>query len=117
MEKIKQKELENEAIENEWEEDEFDDEAEVIKLQVGDSIEGLLVDKYPSTKYDVHIYKIKVKDDDLPKIVLGTTIIDKMMKNKEVGEPVKIERLEDKPSEKGKPIQQWKTYHKKKGNE
>ena len=112
-EESKQKELGKEAEANEWEQDEYMDDAEVIKLQVGESIEGLLVDKYPSKKYDVQIYKIKVKDDDLSKIVLGTTILDKMMKNKEVGEPVKIERLEDKPSDKGNPIQNWKTYHKK----
>jgi len=106
-----EKELGKEAEADEWEPDEYD--AEVVKLQVGESIEGLLTDKYPSTKYEVQIYKIKVKDDDLSKIVMGTTILDKMMKNKEVGEPVKIERLEDKPSEKGNPIQNWKTYHKK----
>ena len=108
-----EKELGKETEASEWIEDEYVDDAEVIKLQVGENIEGLLVDKYPSKKYEVQIYKIKVKDDDLAKIVLGTTILDKMMKNKEVGEPVKIERLEDKPSEKGNPIQNWKTYHKK----
>jgi len=108
-----QKEIFNEDGKIQWEEDEYVDDAEVIKLQVGESIEGLLVDKYPSSKYEVQIYKIKVKGDELPKIVMGTTILDKMMKNKAIGEPVKIERLDDKPSEKGNPIQNWKTFHKK----
>lgn len=96
-----------------WEEDEYEDDAEVLKLKVGESIEGLLIDKYESSKYEAGIYKIKVKDEEIPKIIIGTTILDKMMKNKEIGELVKIERLFDKPSSKGKPIQQWKTFHQK----
>jgi len=96
-----------------WEEDEYENDAEVIKLQVGESIEGLLIDKYPSAKYNTYVYKIKTLDDEIPKILLGTTILDKKMANKEIGDQVKIERLPDVPSSKGKPVQQWKTYHPK----
>ena len=116
-EKIKQKELgdspKEESEDSEWIADEYEDDAEVIKIQVGESIEGLLIDKYSSKKWNTNIYKIKVKNDEKPKVLLGTTILDKMMANKEINEEVKIERLEDKPSDKGNPIQQWKTYHKK----
>lgn len=94
-----------------WIEDEYVDDAEVVKLQVGEGIEGLLIDKYPSSKYNAQIYKIQVKGDELQKILVGTTILDKMMKNKVVGDPVRIERLEDGKSTKGKPLQNWKTYH------
>ena len=96
-----------------WVEDEmvFDDDGEVVKLQVGESIEGLLVDKKPSVKYSTQIYKIKVKDDDIPKVILGTTILDRLMAGKEVGKPVRIERLADGSTTKGKPLQNWKTYH------
>ena len=110
----REKEEEKETAEKKekrWVEDEYDTDAEVIKLQVGEGVEGLLLDKYPSSKWKAQIYKIQVKDDDIPKIVVGTTILDKMMKNKELNEPVRIERLEDKPSQKGNPVQHWKTYH------
>ena len=96
-----------------WVEDEmvFDDDGEVVKLQVGESIEGLLIDVKDSTKYNTKIYKVKVKDDDVPKVILGTTILDKLMNGKEIGKPIRIERLGDGPVTKGKPLQNWKTYH------
>lgn len=106
-------EEEKEKKEKRWVADDYDDSAEVIKLQVGESIEGLLLDKYPSVKWKPHmIFKIQVKDDEIPKIIVGTTILDKMMKNKEISEVVKIERLADGvDSSKGNPLQNWKTYH------
>jgi len=104
-----EKKDEPEKKEKKWVEDEH--ESEIVKLQVGESIEGLLTDKYPSTKWKAQIYKIKVKDDELPKVIVGTTILDKMMMNKEIGELVKIERLADGKSTKGQPLQNWKTYH------
>lgn len=110
-EEPKKKEKE-EKKEKRWVEDEHDSDAEVIKLQVGESIEGLLLDKYPSRKFNSQIYKIQVKGDDLPKIIVGTTILDKMMKNKEITTLVKIERLADgEDTSKGNPLQNWKTYH------
>ena len=98
-----------------WEPDEAPKEdAEVVKLKVGDTIEGMLTDKLQSTKYDTQIYKIKEKDDEITKVILGTTLLDPMMKDKQVGDLVKIERLADSPSTKGKPLQNWKVYHAKK---
>jgi hypothetical protein len=91
---------------DQWEQDEIPkDDAEVIKLKVGESIEGLLTDKLQSSKYDTMIYKIKCKDDELVKIILGTTLLDHLMKDKPVGDLVKIERLADSPSKQGKPLQ------------
>lgn len=105
-----QKEINNN--EGEWVKDEtFDDEGEVVKLKVGESIQGLLVDKFPSTKYNTSIYKIKDKDDDKVKIIIGTTILDKLMQPKEIGEEVKIKRLEDGKSQRGVEFQNWETYH------
>jgi len=98
--------------EKNWIEDEEVPDAEVIKLEIGDSIEGILIDKFHSTKYDVECYKIKVKDDDLPKILVGTTILERKMKNKQISEEVKIERVDDLPSDKGKPLQNYLTFHK-----
>jgi len=105
-----QKEIENK--DEEWVKDEtYEEEGEVIKLNVGESIEGLLVDKFPSTKYNTSIYKIKDKDDEKIKIIIGTTILDKLMQPKEIGELVKIKRLEDGKSQRGVEFQNWETYH------
>lgn len=104
-----QKDLNGENIS--WVQDEPpQDDAEVIKLKIGESIAGTLIDKFESRKYDTQIYKIQVEGDPLTKVLLGTTILDKMMKDKQVGDLVKIERLEDTPSSQGKPLQNWVTY-------
>ena len=89
-----------------------EDDGVVIKLEIGETIAGLLLDKYPSTKYTgKQIYKIKVKDDDTPKVILGTTILDKWMKNKNVNEEIMIKRLPDIPTDKAQPMQDYETYH------
>ena len=109
-----QNELENvEDDKTKWVKDEREqeDEAEVVKLDVGESIAGLLVDKYRSTKYNAGIYKIKVKGDGRMKIIIGTTILDKLMEPKEINEEVKITRLEDGKSQKGRSYQNWETFH------
>ena len=99
-----------------WEQDEAPkDDAEVVKIKVGESIQGVLTDKFQSTKYDTQIYKIKCKNDDIVKVVLGTTLLDRMMMDKQVGDLVKIERLADSPSKQGKPLQNWRTFHSRQG--
>jgi predicted SpoU family rRNA methylase len=109
---MKQKELDEQKLS--WEKDEAPrDDAEVIKLKVGQSVEGILVDRLESKKYDTFIYKIKVKNDPIVKVILGTTILDKLMKDKELTSFVKIERIADSPSSQGKPLQNWVTYHAK----
>lgn len=103
---------EKQAEDKQWEKDSISEEdGEVIKLGVNESLEGLLVDKFPSTKYNTSIYKIKDKDDDKIKIVIGTTVLDKLMQPKEIGEEVKIKRLEDGKSQRGVEFQNWETYH------
>lgn len=89
--------------EEEWEKDEheLDDDSDVVKLGVNESIAGILMDKYRSTKYNAGIYKIKTKDDDRLKIILGTTVLDKLMEPKKVSEEVMIKRLEDGVSQNG----------------
>jgi hypothetical protein len=100
----------------EWTEDETvpfpdDENSEVIKLQVDEYIEGKLVDIVPSTTWKGrNIYKVKEKDRDTIKVLLGTTILDRQMSTKSVGDYVKIERLMDKPTDKGNPLQQYRTY-------
>ena len=60
-----------------WKEDPeipFSDEAaEVIKLQIGESVEGVLTDVFDSVKWPgKKIYKIKAKNDDVLKVIVGT---------------------------------------------
>jgi hypothetical protein len=103
----------------EWIEDEKapfpdDEDAEVIKLQVNENIEGELIDIIASTKWKGrNIYKIKEKDNDTIKVLLGTTILDRQMMNKSIGDQVKIDRIQDQPTDKGNPLQMYKTYSQK----
>jgi len=104
----------------EWEEDEviveYDDDADVIKLEIGEAIEGTLVDKWDSKRYAGRkMYRIKVKGDEKEKIIPGTTVLDSRMANKEIGEEVRIVRESNVPSDKGNPTQIYKTFHKKSG--
>lgn len=94
----------------EWEKDE-EENAEVVKLEVNDIIEGLLLDKIESKKYECICYKIQVHNDPLAKIVLSTTILEKMMEAKKVGDLVKIVRLEDGINQAGQTYNRWETYH------
>ena len=117
----KQLEKKNEAGEktekqNKWVEDEdVSDDAEVVKLEVGESIAGLLLEKKPSDIFGF-VYKIKVADQELPKIVCGTTILNKKMAKKEIGAEVLIERLADQKTKKGRFVHDYKTYHKDQDN-
>ena len=94
-----------------WVEDEPESDAEVVKLQVGDNLEGLFTDKFHSTKWNADCYKIKPVKDEKTRIIVATTILQKMMMNKEIGTEVKIERMEDTTNAKGQSVQNWKTYH------
>lgn len=98
------------ATKTKWEEDK-DEEGEVIKLAIGDSVEGVIIDKGHSSKYDADIIKIKTMTDDIPKVILCTTILEKRMKSKEIGDEILIERIKDNINSKGQPTHNYKTYH------
>lgn len=99
-----------------WIEDEEDkDEREIIKLDVGESIEGILMDKFDFQDNFGNInwgYIIKTNKTDEPKLLFGTTVLNRKMLNRQIGEAILIERLQDQKSKKGKPTQIYKTYHK-----
>ena len=96
----------------EWikDEEEYEDDADVVKLEVGQSIKGLLLKKKISDLFGF-VYKIKVKDDDRAKIICGTTVLNKKMITKQEGEPVMIERVKDGKSKTGFFYQNYETYH------
>jgi len=98
--------------EDEWikDEDDFEDDADVIKLEINESIKGLLLEKKQSDLFGF-VYKIKVKDDDRPKIICGTTVLNSKMANKQIGEPIMIERVKDGKNKKGVNYQLYETYH------
>lgn len=98
-------------IDSKWEKDKPEEDAEVVKLEIDESIEGLLTDVFKSTKYNAMIYKIKVKDEKLVKVIVGTTLLDKLMLPKTVGDEVKIKRLDDSVNQKGQTVFNWETYH------
>ena len=87
------------------------EQGDVIKIEVGKSIEGVLLEKYLSKKYEgKYIYRIKPSDGGRIKVLVGTRNLDRVMALKEVGCAIKIERLEDTPTDKGNPLQNYKTY-------
>jgi hypothetical protein len=112
-EEEKAEEKSNTQEDVQWVKDEAEGDAEVLKLDVGDSITGILVDKFQSVKYECGLYKIKKKDDEKVKILIGTTILDKMLAKREVGELIKVERHPDQKSASGRTYQNYEVYHKK----
>ena len=97
--------------EKRWVEDETRDDAEVVKLNVHESIEGIYLDKFYSGKYTTDCYKIKPKDSGKAKIIVGDTILNKRMANKKINDELKIERLEDGRNQAGQVYHNWNTYH------
>ena len=90
-------------------EEDYEDDADVVKLDVGESIEGILVEIKESSIFG-KIYKLKVKDDERYKIVCGTTVLNTKMGNKQTGDEVLIERVEDKKNQTGRTYQDYITY-------
>ena len=111
IKKVEEGFVEASEIDSKWRKDKPEEDAEVIKLEIDESIEGLLSDMFKSTKYNAMIYKINVKDEKLVKVLVGTTILDKLMLSKAIGDEVKIKRLEDTTNQKGQVVHNWKTYH------
>ena len=111
----KQKEIDEkeeekpESEEIKWKKDVEDDDAEVVKLDVGESIEGLYSDKVYSGKHSVNCFHIKPKDGKT-KIILGTTILDKKMSTKNLGDIIKIQRTEDRKNQAGVTYQNYDTF-------
>ena len=103
-----------------WVEDEQppfpgDENAEVVKLQPGESVEGEIVDIIESKRWPGRrIYKIQAQDSDKISVILGTTMLDRLMSKKAIGDVVRIERLNDQPSDKGNALQVYKTFSMKK---
>ena len=87
-------------------------DGEVIKLQVGEFIQGLLLDRFPSKKFKGKmIYKIKEKSDPVVKVLVGTTMLDKVLSAYEVNDLVLVKRLEDIHSDNPNDMQQYITFH------
>jgi len=93
-----------------WKEDEPIG-GDYIKLNVGESIEGILLEKYPAKKWENRmIYRIKDLTTNKIKVLVGTTLLDMAMADKKKGDVIKIERTEDTASGKEKPCHNFKIY-------
>jgi len=95
-----------------WEKDTPDEDGEVIKIDVGQSVEGILMDKFKSLKYSTYVYKVRTKDGKLL-VFLGSIMLDKMMQNRNLGEEIKVTRLPDQQSQSGRTYQVYETFHMK----
>lgn len=84
---------------------------EIIKLEIGESIEGILIAKFKSKKWENrYVYRIKPFNSNEIKILIGTTLLDQAMSDKIIGKPIKIKRIEDIDSGKEHPCHNFKTY-------
>jgi len=107
---MEQKEIETEKKWVKDSDDQYDDDADVVKLDVGESIEGLLEAKKHSNLFG-YVYKFKVKGDSRFKILCGTTVLNTKMANKQVGDEIMVERLKDAKNQAGRSYQVYETYH------
>ena len=86
-------------------------DGEVVKLEIGDSITGKLVEKSTSHKYNnCGIYKLLQENDPVPKIILGSKQLDRTMALIEIGTQVKIFFEGTKPSDKGNKMKVFKVF-------
>ena len=93
-----------------WKEDEPIG-GEYIKLEIGESIEGVLIAKVPAKKWENRtVYRIKELQTDKIKVLVGTTLLDMGMADKKKGDVIKIERIEDTDSGKEKPCHNFKIF-------
>jgi len=107
---MKQKEIEETKNWVKDNDEQYEDDADVIKLDVGESIEGLLVTKKHSNLFG-YVYKFQVKGDDRFKILCGTTVLNTKMANKQEGDEIMVERVKDAKNQAGRSYQVYETYH------
>lgn len=93
--------------EDKWEEV---SEGEVVKLKVGESIEGTLISVEHSNRYNSGIYKIKANGSDVPKVLVGTKMLDRKMKTIDIDTEIKILREPDVATDKGNPMHVYKVF-------
>jgi len=88
-------------------------DGEVVKLEPGDSIDGLLVDKGVSHKYNnCGVYKLTINGDLVPKVILGSVQLDRLMSTIDIGKEVKILFEGTTPSNKGNAMKIFKVFTK-----
>lgn len=86
-----------------------DEEREVIKLQQGESITGLLTGRKRSNTFG-SVYYLKVEDDPIEKVICGTTILNQKLLEIDDGTEVIIERLKDSKTESGRNLQNYEVW-------
>lgn len=97
-----------------WEEDEdtYDEELEFTRIVVGEAIQGIVIEVIPSKKYiGRNIYKIQEKEKEQATLIFGTSMMDRKLGGRRPGDEIRIIRDEDQPSDKGNPLQVYRTFH------
>ena len=88
-------------------------DGEVVKLEPGQSIEGELISKKTSSKYNgCGIYKIMVDDDPLPKVILGSKQLDMKMESIDINTQVKIFFEGTQATDKGQSMKVFRVFTK-----
>lgn len=94
---------------------EEDPTSEILKLEVGEHVELELLDiqPYEQNGKTKHRYTIKDLDDDIEKTLFGTTMLDQLLNQKEIGDQFMLLRIEDKDVGRPQPMKQYRTFSKK----
>lgn len=80
----------------------------LISLEVGENVVGTFVSRVENTVYDGFVYTIQKEDSELY-TMYSTTTLDRMVKQLESGDRIRITRSEDKPMPSPKkPLQIYK---------
>lgn len=88
-----------------------DTDREVKKLDQNESITGLLTGRRQSKDFG-YVYYIKIKDDPIEKVILGTTMLNELLLLVEDGSEIIIERMKDIKTEKGRFMHDYKIFTK-----
>ena len=88
-----------------------DTEREVYKIEQNKSIEGLLTERRTSHDFG-YVYYLKVKDDPIEKVILGTTMLNQLMQQVEDGQEIIIERLKDIKTSNNRTMHDYTVYTK-----
>jgi hypothetical protein len=88
-------------------------DGDVLKLKPGETIAGILISKSISHKYnDCGVFKLQVKDDPVPKVILGSKQLDRIMVDIDVGSEVRIVFEGTQPTTKGNAMKVFKVFTK-----
>ena len=90
---------------------------QLLKLEIGDYVKGVLKHKGFSEKYGCGLFKIHCEESDTIKVILGSAILDRKLEAHFEGENIIIERVDDVLNKRDQITHDYMIYAKKTGND